>query len=726
MTEFAPILADKWNIELDLASEVCLRFEKGDSIFYLIDYHPRISTEFDVSSLGAIIDFLREVADLAPKKKRVLNALKKADALTGELENRVALSTNGAELDDILLPHRPNPRSRAQVAIRKGLGPLADAAAGQEVEDTPAEKLAAEYVGKHESLKTVDDVLAGVKDILVERFAYDETVRSMVREFGFDDGYLEVTPRNKKDREFLSYRGRMVPVGEISPEEYFKLMTAEQAKKIRLKHGVQLFRITELLRTHFVENPDSSMFDLVCEAIDECWSRFLQHVVETTIKETLRKKAEDWALQQIVKALDERMEAEGAGGATLAVGMADANDLILVAFGPGGHLLGATRERRRGSEQDIGTNRVRQFINRYRPARAVVHENAHAAEAQAIVGKAAGDAAGQLALERQTGDTATEKLAKSSWMDRECTYLDSDMRTVYAIGLARVRPLPIITHVGIEYFTIHPMQHSVDQDRLAGILQRKMTESLLHRGVSFLDLADSALANLAGVKKQSLEDIRKQGVKERYSSKNDLLRAKGITEVLFRNIAGYVYFTTSANPLDRTLVHPDHFEWVEAMAAELNVPVESLISDPEQLRSLGFDDFSEKAFVDRRLREQLRFGQQHAVPPAVRQRQRLQLSDLTEGAVMSGRVTNITQFGVFVDINAVCDGLVHISQLADGYVETAEQVVSMGDQINVRIMKVDRKKRRISLSMKGLGEKGPKVRPSRYQLSNLADHFRNR
>jgi ribosomal protein S1 len=132
-------------------------------------------------------------------------------------------------------------------------------------------------------------------------------------------------------------------------------------------------------------------------------------------------------------------------------------------------------------------------------------------------------------------------------------------------------------------------------------------------------------------------------------------------------------------------------------------------------------------FLDQKLTEQLRMGQQYITSfKTSGRRKKLNLAELKEGAVVKGRVTNITKFGVFVDINAVCDGLIHISQLADDYIETPDQVVKLDDEVDVRIMKVDKKKRRISLSMKKLGDKAPKIRPSHGQLTNLADHFKNR
>jgi uncharacterized protein len=179
--------------------------------------------------------------------------------------------------------------------------------------------------------------------------------------------------------------------------------------------------------------------------------------------------------------------------------------------------------------------------------------------------------------------------------------------------------------------------------------------------------------------------------------------------------------------LDRTMAHPDHYSWLADICENLRISPDSLISDPEAVRSFSDAGVEQKLFIEKKLICQLQAGQRFSGASGFfKPKKKYKLAELTEDAVVSGRVTNITPFGVFVNINAVCDGLIHISQLADTYVESADQVVSVNDIVNVRILKVDAKKRRISLSMKGLGQQSPKVSPSQRQLTDLASHFQNR
>ena len=292
MIEFSKQISEKWNIAAALAEQLCIAYEKGDSPYFLSEYNPEVNLELTTSLIWEVFDFLRTMEELSSKKKRVINALKKADRLTPSVERHVTLTTNSFELDDLLLPLRPNPRSKGQIAAKKGLDELADLVIQQQEEQKSIEELASEYTGKDPSLKSADSVIQGVKDILAERFAYDETVRAMAREFAYDDGFFEIVPKNKKDPAFSQYSNKLVPIQELSKEELLRIMTAEDEKAVRLKLGVQLFRITELLRHHFITNPDSTGFDLICEAIDDSWIRLLQPMVERDVKARLREEAQ--------------------------------------------------------------------------------------------------------------------------------------------------------------------------------------------------------------------------------------------------------------------------------------------------------------------------------------------------------------------------------------------------------------------------------------------------
>ncbi len=730
MIEFAKQVSEKWNISASLSELICDGFQKGDTPYYLAEYRPEVAVELPIAVVWEIFDFLKGMEELVSKKKRVLNALKKANLLVPSLEKRVNLSSDAFDLDDMLLPLRPNPRSRGQLAAKKGLDPLADLIARQEEQSRTIEELAEEYIGRDPSLKTVGDVLQGVKDVLAERLAYDDTIRSMVRDFAYEDGYFEVTPKNRQDPRFSQYVQKELRLSELTKEEILILLAAEEDKSIRCKLGVQIFRITEVLRHHFIQNPDFSGFDLLCEIIDDSWQRLLEPIIERDVKIRLLQEAWDWIASRIVPEIEKKFAEEEKRGSLCIVDASPVKQMLFLVVSGHGDLLGATSEKC-AADGTIGSyDRIRQFFLRHRPSEIIVVDNENAAEAEAVLARIVAppsETEPSTPISRSVTDPADRNPCDSEWVMKKFeTLLDADMRKLYGIALMCLKPISLIPCIGVDFYSVHPLQRAVQRDRFAAIIDRILTDAALHKGVMVRDIVDSPVARMSCMTGEVLQSVRTLDGQEPIVSKNGLLKVPGMTEVMFRNIAGFIMTPAGEDIRDRSLVHPDHYGWLDEAGEQISVSLDTLMTDPEMLRSFATDDFVRKIYIEKKLIPQLRASIRPSGPSVQKSKRKLKLAELKEGSIISGKVTNITPFGVFININAVCDGLVHISQLADEYVESPEQVVALHDKVDVRILKVDSKKRRISLSMKNLGKRAPRVRPSQGQLNTLAEHFKNR
>jgi len=727
MIEFSKLVSERWNISAEIAEQVCNAYVKGDSPYYLGEYNIDFCVELSTTLLWEIFDFLKEIDALSSKKKRVINAYKKADMLSNELEMRVNYTANSFELDDLLIPVRPNPRSRGQMAVKKGLKPLADTIMKQEEEAKTLEELAQPFVGTDPSLDSTDAVIQGAKDVVAEIIAYDETVRAMAREFAFEDGYFEVIPKNKKDPKFSQYIARNIPVHELAKQELLELFTAEEKKKVRLKLGVQLFRITELLRHHFITNPDAVGFDIICETIDESWMRLIQPIVERDIKLRFQQDAQSWAGRQMVLELEKSFALERKSGPLLITDANGAKQVLFCAVGANGELLGTTTERKTQDDKPpVISERLKQFLGRYRTGRIIIKDNDGADYAEALLNNAFNSWEELPEFTRYKGAN-DNSVAKCKWIQDEFeSLLDDAMKNLYADAICFLKPIALISKIGTESYEVHQFQNLLPVDRFNELIDRIKTAAQLQAGIPIKEIVDSPLLKLNTVTEKQLLAIRAADAEGGIATKNDMLKIKAMSEVSFRNIAGFIVVPDADSLLDRTVVHPDYFDWFPEITEQLNVSLETVLTEPEYLHSFTTDDLNQKIFIDRNLIPQIIAGRRFVTQPTNKVRRKLKLNEVQEGAIVSGRVTNITQFGVFVNINAVCDGLIHISQLADEYVETPEQVVSVNDRVDVRILKVDVKKRRISLSMRNLGQMAPKVKPSRGQLDNLAEHFKNR
>ena len=731
MIEYSKQISERWGLPRDLADLLCAAYEKGDSPGYLAEYSPSLACAADIAAVREACDFLTAMEEIAVKRKRVVNAYKKIGKLTPALEKRIGSVSDTHVLDDILIPLRPNPKSKGQLAAKKGIDALADLVAAQTEEKQPIEAMAEAYIGKDPSLKSAADVVQAVKDLLAERFAYDDTVRTMAREFMRDDGFFEVIPKNRKDEKFAKYADKLIPVNEFTNEELLSLFAAEDEKTVKFKLNVQLFRMTELFRQHFVTNPDSTSFYCICEIIDDMWQRLLQPSIEQDVKEGIREQAERWAQREIANGLSKKFSEEQDAPPVFVVDMSAKKDYVVVAVSASGGLLGATAEKKPGDGRSFLTERLRQFFGRHRPSRILCREGS--AEIPENFIKQANDCLTNLVevTKVKPAPANCDPCASEYMKEREFAILDNRTKSLYGLAIAYLQPVSLITKLGLSFYTVHPLQRTLRPEKFIEAVDSVVEYARLLSGTSVKDIADSPIAKFRCVTKELLAAIKAHDAADPICSKNDLLQVKGMTETAFRNIAGFVLIPNAENPVDRSTAHPDQFPFIEQAVNDLTVSRETIISNPDVLLSQPIDDPAQRAYVQRKLIPQLQVAQRYQGIVSQKSKRRMKLGDVKEGAVVSGRVTNITPFGVFVNINAVCDGLIHISQLTDQYVETPDQIVSVGDRVDVRILKVDTKKRRISLSLKNIGGSGKHAssstkKPTKGQLDNLAEHFKNR
>jgi uncharacterized protein len=718
----------------DLADLLCAAYERGDSPYYLAEYNPYLANAADITAIREAYAFLADMEEISVKRKRVVNAYKKVGKLTPALEKRIGIVSDTHVLDDILIPLRPNPKSKGQLAAKKGIDDLADLIAAQTEGKKTIEAMAEAYIGKDPSLKSAADVVQAVKDLLAERFAYDDTVRTMAREFMRDDGFFEIIPKNRKDERYGKYADKLIPVNEFTNEELLTLFAAEDEKIIKFKLNVQLFRMTELFRQHFITNPDSTSFYCICEIIDDMWQRLLQPSIEQDVKEGIREQAESWAKKEIVNELSKRFADERSAPPVFVVDMSAKKDYTVVAVSASGSFLGATTEKKPGGDgRSFLTERMRQFFSRHRPSRILYKEGA--AEIPDSFIKQANDCLTNPVevTKMKPAPASCDPCASEYMKQREFAILDSRAKSLYGLAITFLQPVSLITRLGLSFYTVHRLQKSLRSEKFTEAVDSVVEYAQLLAGTSIKDVADSPVAKFRCATKELLAAIKAHDAADPVCSKNDLLQVKGMTETAFRNIAGFVLIPNAENPIDRSAVHPDQFPFIEQAVNDLTVSRETIIANPEVLLSQSIDDPAQRTYVRKKLVTQLQVAQRYQGIVSQKSKRRVKLGDVKEGAVVSGRVTNITPFGVFVNINAVCDGLIHISQLTDQYVETPDQVVSVGDRVDVRILKVDTKKRRISLSLKNIGgagkqhaSGGSKVKPTKGQLDNLAEHFKNR
>lgn len=721
MIEFAAFIGETWNIPEDVAETICSHFSQGDSLYFITDYVPNVATQTDFDTVSEIYAFLNRQKNLAPYREKVRSILRKADLLDEDMEYKIEMSISEAELDDLAMAHRTSVRTRGVLAASKGLTPCADVIDDQ-LSEGDLDAIFTEYIGKDAELVGIDEVKAGVIDILSERYGFDEHARIMVREFVEDEGYIEIIFK-KKTKKFDQFRDKQTFIRDLTDEDILLLRDGELKKDIKVKVGAPLFQIDDLLGEYFLENHDAIGASVILDSIHEAWTRHLQPMVEEVLKEDIIRRAENRLAREIRSDLGKLVNDYISAGkqSLLMVAAYSETEIELVTVDNNGLLLRATRENVRDFGRPFISAKLKQMVEQYHPSRIAVLGNKQGTAVSDIVKLTVDSLVSNPELITIPSGTKITALQKSDFFKESTAQLEENTLKTYAYGVATIIPVNLLIEIGSENFTVHPKQSLLGEEKMAEVVGELFTAASLRRGIELGKKQDELLLR-TGITQEKLDLLRTKRKEQALNCKYDIRDLEGLTESDYHNAAGYVIFSGSDFVLDKSTIHPAEFALVESICNELGATPEDLCRDLTLLDKFTAADEFVGRFVSEKLSEQLRAAKRF-VSLSSRPKRKLRMDEVKVDAILDGRVTNIAPFGVFVDINAQSDGLVHISELTNEYVESAEQVVQVGDQVKVKVIEVDGKKRRISLSMKRAGNNALRVRASRTQLNDLADFF---
>ncbi len=751
MIEFAAFISETWSIPEDVAETICSHFAQGDSLYFITDYVPNVATQTDFDTVSEIYEFLNRQKALAPHREKVRTILRKANVYDEDMDYKVEMSISAAELDDLAMSHRTNVRTRGALAIAKGLLPCAD-----EIDDQKSEgdldALFAEYASKivpvsvstessdvvvdenseqSESSESVaeftpvDLVKSGVIDILSERYGFDEHARIVVREFVEDEGYIELSFK-KKTKKYDLFRDKQTLIRDLTDEDVLLLRDGELKKDIKVKIGAPLFQIDDLLGEYFLENHDAIGASVILDSIHEAWTRHLQPMVEEVLKEEIIRRAENRLAREIRTDLGKLVNEYISAGkqSLMMVAAYSETEIELVTVDSNGLLLRATRENVRDFGRPFISAKLKQMVEQYHPSRIAVLGNKLGTSVTDIVKLTVDSLISTPEVFAVSSTTKIAALLKSDFFKESAAQLEENTLKTYAYGVATIIPVNLLIEIGSENFTVHPKQSLLGEAKMAEVTTELFTAASLRRGVELNKKQDELLLR-AGITQEKLEILRTKRKEATLNCKYDIRDLEELTESDYHNAAGYIIFSNSDFVLDKSTIHPAEFSLVESICNELGSTPEDLCRDLALLEKFVAADEFVARFVSEKISEQLRAAKRF-VSLSSRPKRKLRMDEVKVDAILDGRVTNIAAFGVFVDINAMSDGLVHISELTDEYVESAEQVVQVGDSVKVKVIEVDGKKRRISLSMKRAGNSGLRIRASRTQIDDLASFFNRR
>ena len=698
------IIAKEVGAAPDKVRNVVNLLEGGATVPFVARYRKEATGSMDEVAIGNIKELHAKLTALLQRKATIVATIEEQGKMTPELKNRIDGCFDAVELEDIYLPYKPKRRTRATVARERGLEPLADVIWQQQTADVKGR--ARMFVNA--DVPTVEDAIVGASDIIAERVSEDEGARSAMRRLFARRG--EVVSRVVKGKEpdgikYSDYYEWQEPVARVSSHRLLAMMRGEEEGFLRVGITVDSDEAHEQLFRRFVKR-GSPVKDIMEAAVVDGFKRLLAPSMENETMAAAKQKADDEAIAVFAENLRQLLLSSPLGQkAVLAIDPGFRTGCKVVALDKQGNLLCHTviyphppQNDREGAAQAVAS-----LVKKYAIEAFAIGNGTAGRETEAFVRSLA--LAPDIFVVNEDGASvySASAVAREEFPDEDVT-----VRGAVSIGRRLIDPLSELVKIEPRSIGVGQYQHSVDQNKLRDRLNVVVESCVNKVGVNLNTATKQILTHISGLGAALAENIVKyRAANGDFPSRKALLKVPRLGAKAFEQAAGFLRVVGGKVLLDNTAVHPESYGIVERMVADLGVSLEEFITDGELRRRVVLKNYLSESVGMPTLTDIMDALNKRGLDPREQAKafsfdaNVREIEDLREGMIIPGLVTNITAFGAFVNVGVHQDGLVHISQLADRFVSSPADVVRLGQQVMVRVVEVDLKRRRISLSMKG-------------------------
>jgi uncharacterized protein len=657
---------------------------------------------------------------LQERKETILKSIEEQGKLTPPLRAKIEGCLVRTQLEDLYLPYKPKKRSRGQVAKERGLEPVALRLLGQEEKQLDVGAVLLEKVGSHEDLKTLEQVSQGVQDYIAECLAEDADIRGVLRAWTFENAVFvsSVREEHKETKtKFSNYYQFSEPVKSIAPHRLMALRRGEKENilKVNLEFDAD-FALGLVEENALKQELGESMRHFLKGCAKDAYQRLLNPSIETELRLETKSSAEEEAIKVFAKNL---------------------RNLLLLPPIPRKVVLGIDPGLRTGSKLVVvdQTGKLLEHLTIFPDhEKPVTHErNANAVHkildllrkhkvqyvsiGNGTAGREMDDFVSALLAQNKdlavrvvtVNEAGASVYSASDVAREEFPELDLTYRGSVSIARRLQDPLAELVKIDPKSIGVGQYQHDVNQSKLKKSLEEVVESCVNYVGVNVNTASPSLLSYVAGIGPSLAKQIvRHREQKGEFQDREQLFEVMGYGAKTFEQSAGFLRIAEGKNILDRTGVHPERYLMVQKMAQDISLPLEQLLGNRDVLKSVDLSKYvSEEVGLPTLqdiIKELLKPGRDPREDGAkhVYNREVKTLADLKEGQILLGTVTNVTNFGAFVDIGVHQDGLIHVSELSSQFVKDASQAISVGDPVRVMVIGIDRERKRISLSKKAV------------------------
>lgn len=706
-TSFHTLISQTLNIPSGQVERTIALLDEGATIPFISRYRKEITGGLNEVEIGNIKDQLDKLTELKKRKESILSSIEEQGKLTPELKKRIESSWDSTEIEDLYLPYKPKRVTKAEIARRKGLEPLAKVVMQQNTRNL---SLQAESFIKGE-VKNVEEALQGARDIIAEWVNENEDARNTVRNSFTYTAIITSKVIKGKEEEGAKYRDYFdfsEPLNRTSSHRLLALRRGESEGILRVSISPDTENCLDRLKRRFVRGRNEAS-EQVSIAIDDSFKRLLKPSIETEFANLSKAKADEEAIRVFAENLRQLLLAPPLGQKrVLGVDPGYRTGCKLVCLDAQGTLLHneAIYPHPPQNEKGKAAAKVAQLVSTYAIDAIAIGNGTASRETEQFITNIRYDRKVQVFVVSENGASiySASKIARDEFPQYDVT-----VRGAVSIGRRLMDPLAELVKIDPKSIGVGQYQHDVEQSALKKSLDQTVESCVNLVGVNVNTASKHLLTYISGLGPtlaQNIVDYRTEHGP--FQSRRELLKVPRMGEKAFEQCAGFLRIPGGKNPLDNSAVHPESYPIVERMASDLKCTVTELITDKQRKKQLNLEKYvTDKVGIptlldimeelDKPGRDPRQTIQVFAFDPSVKT-----IEDLTEGQVLPGIVTNITNFGCFVDVGIKENGLVHISELSDRFISDPTQVVSIHQHVKVKILSVDLVRKRVQLSMKGV------------------------
>lgn len=682
-------------------------FDDGSTIPFISRYRKEVTGSLDEVQIAAIKELLIKLKEIDQRKETILKTIDEQGQLTDELKERIENTNSLTELEDIYLPYKPKKKTRASVAKQKGLEPLAKIIMKQQELDIDSK--AEKFV--NDEVPSIDEALQGARDIIAEWINENERARNSIRNLFQHKAFIKARAIRGKELEGIKYKDYFEweePLKKCPSHRLLAMRRGENEGYLRVSVEPSEEEALEILEKQFIKG-SYDVSEQVRMAVKDGYKRLLEPSIETEFKNSSKEKADEAAINVFADNLRQLLLAPPLGQKNvLAIDPGFRTGCKIVCLDAQGNLVHneTIYPHHPQNEKGMAMKKIDSMVETFKIDAIAIGNGTASRETEALVKRIRFSKDVRVFVVSEDGASiySASPVAREEFPEYDVT-----VRGAVSIGRRLMDPLAELVKIDAKSIGVGQYQHDVDQNKLKNKLDQVVESCVNLVGVNLNTASKHLLNYISGLGPQLAQNIvvyRKEN--GAFKSRKELLKVKRMGDKAFQQSAGFLRIDNAENPLDNTAVHPESYHIVEQMATDQNCTVVDLIKNENLRKQIVLD----KYVTDDTGMPTLKDILEELTKPGRDPRQGIKvfefaegihkMEDLHEGMVLPGIVTNITNFGAFVDIGVKQDGLVHISQLANRFVSDPNEIVKLHQHVKVKVLEVDISRKRIQLTMKNV------------------------